>query len=91
MQKLAPDAPNNVPRNSPFFLSSSDIISVVVLWPDVNIFLCIPVSATDAVIVNPNGIKTHLAIGLITFLLMVVLFSVMDQKVYQEILLIVSS
>ena len=30
-------------------------------------FLCIPVSAADAAAVNPNGIKTILANGLITF------------------------
>ena len=43
-----------------------DIISVVV-FPDPNIFLCIPPSAADAAAVNPNGIKTLLANGLITF------------------------
>ena len=68
------------------------IISVVVLlWPDPNIFLCIPASAADAAAVNPKGIKTLLANGLITFLLMVILFLVMQQVTYQEILLIVSS
>ena len=35
----------------------------VVLWPDPNIFLCIPVSAADAAKLNPNGIKTLLANG----------------------------
>ena len=30
-------------------------------------FLCIPVSAVDAAAVTPNGIKTLLANGLITF------------------------
>ena len=49
------------------FISSVDIISVVVLLPDPNNFLCIPVSAADAAAVNPNGIKTLLANGLITF------------------------
>ena len=55
-----------------------DIISVIVLllcgaeeeeWrrPDLNIFLCIPASAADAAAVNPKGIKTLLANGLITF------------------------
>ena len=50
-------------------ISSFDIISVVVLllWPDPNIFLCIPASAADAAAVNPKGIKTLLANGLITF------------------------
>ena len=42
-----------------------DIISVV--FPDPNIFLCIPASAADAAAVNPKGIKTLLANGLITF------------------------
>ena len=55
------------------------------------IFLCIPASAADAAAVNPKGIKTLLANGLITFLLAVILFLVMDQEVYQEILLIVLS
>ena len=31
------------------------------------LFLCIPASAADAAAVNPNGIKTLLANGLITF------------------------
>ena len=47
------------------FISSFDIISVVV--PDPKIFLCIPASAADAAAVNPKGIKTLLANGLITF------------------------
>ena len=57
-----------------------DIISVV--FPDPNIFLCIPASAADAAAVNPKGIKTLLANGLITFLLLVILFLVMDQVIY---------
>ena len=72
-------------------ISSFDIVSVVV-FPDPNVFfLCIPASAADAATVNPKGIKTLLANGLITFLLMVILFLVMGQVIYQEILLIVSS
>ena len=67
---------------------SFDIISVV--FPDPKIFLCIPISAADAAAVNPRGIKTLLANGLITFLLTIILFFVMDQLIYQEILLIVS-
>ena len=70
-------------------VSSFDIINVVV--PEHKIFLCISASAADAATLNPNGIKTFLANGLITFLLMVILFLIMEQKVYQEILLIVSS
>ena len=72
------------------FFSSFDVISVVV-FPDPKIFLCIPASAADPAAVNPKGIKTLLANGLITFLLVVMLILVMGQKVYQEILLIESS
>ena len=54
------------------FISSFDIISIVLLlcegWlPDPKSFLYIPASAADAAAVNPNGIKTLLASGLITF------------------------
>ena len=70
-------------------ISSSDIISVVV--PGSKIFLCIPASAADAAAVNPDGIKTLLDNGLIKFLLMVILFLITDQEVFQEIPLIVSS
>ena len=54
-------------------ISSLDIISVVVCaaeserWPDPKIFWCIPASSADATAVNPNGIKTLLENGLITF------------------------
>ena len=72
-------------------ISSFDIISVVVLLPEPKIFLCIPASAADAAAVRSKGIRTLSANGLITFLLIVILFLVMDQEVYQEILLIVSS
>ena len=46
-------------------ISAFDIISVVI--PDPKFFLCIPASAADAASVNPSGIKTLLANGLITF------------------------
>ena len=46
-----------------FSISLFDIISVVV--PEPKIFLC--VSASAAAAVNPNGTKTLLADGLITF------------------------
>ena len=46
-------------------ISSIDIINVVV-FPDPNIFLCIHASAVDAAAVNPKGIETLLANGLIT-------------------------
>ena len=46
-------------------ISSLNIISVVVSEP--KIFLCIPAFAADAAAVYPNGIKTLLANGLITF------------------------
>ena len=57
------------------FISSFDIISIELLCeaeskgclPDPKIFLCIPASAADAAAVNPKGIKTLLANGLITF------------------------
>ena len=49
------------------FISSFEIINVV--FPDPNIFLCIPASAADAAAVNPKGIKTLLVNGLITFLI----------------------
>ena len=38
-----------------------------VVLPDHKIFLCITASAADAAAVNPKGIKTLLANGLITF------------------------
>ena len=47
-------------------MSLFDIINVV--WPpDPNIFLCIPASAADTAAVNPKGINTLLANGVITF------------------------
>ena len=56
-------------NNKPEFqeISSFDIINVVI-FPDPNIFLCIPTSAVDVAAGNPKGIKTLLANGLITFL-----------------------
>ena len=47
------------------FISSFEIIKVVV--PDPNIFLYIPASAADTAAVNPKGIKILLSNGLITF------------------------
>ena len=56
--------------------SCFDIISVFVLFgkakskerlAEPKIFLCIPASAADVAAVNPNGIKTLLANGLIAF------------------------
>ena len=44
-----------------------DFISVVALWREPKIFLCILASSTNAVAVNPNGSKILLANGLITF------------------------
>ena len=46
-------------------ISLFHIISVLI-FPDPNIFLCIPASAADAAAVNPKGIKTLLGNGLIT-------------------------
>ena len=48
-------------------ISLFDILSVVVLLPYPNFFLCISTSAADAAAVNPKGIKTLLANGLIAF------------------------
>ena len=68
-------------------ISSFDIISIV--FPEPRIFLCIHASAADAAAVIPNEIKTPLANGFFfNFSSMVKLFLVMDQGVYQEVLLI---
>ena len=56
-------------------ISSFDIISIVLLCeveiegclPDPNILLCVPASAAGTATGNPNGTKTLLANGLITF------------------------
>ena len=65
---------NNKPESSreltmliKFFISSFDIISVVV--PDPKIFLSIPASAANTAAVSPNRIKTLLTNGVITFLI----------------------
>ena len=49
------------------FISSFEIIKVVVPEPSIFFFFWIPASVSDAAAVNPNGIKTLLANGLITF------------------------
>ena len=49
------------------WISPFDIINVVLLWSDPNIFLCISASAADAAAVNPKCINTLLANGLIKF------------------------
>ena len=48
------------------FISSFEIIKVV--FPDPNIFLCIPASAADAAAVNTNGDKTFFAKGTAIFI-----------------------
>ena len=48
-------------------ISLFDIINVAVLWLDLNTCLCIPAPAADAARVNPNGPKTLLDNGSITF------------------------
>ena len=65
---------NNKPESSRYFpillispILSFDIINVVLLWPNPNIFLCIPAYAADAAAVNPKGINTLSANGLNTF------------------------
>ena len=65
-------------------ISSFNITSVV--GPESKIFLFIPASAAEAASADPNGIKTLLANGLI----ILILFLVMDEEVYQEILLLES-
>ena len=52
-------------------VSSFENIEIVLLLslPDPKIFLCIPAFAADVAAVNPNGIKTLLANGLITLLI----------------------
>ena len=47
------------------FISSLEVIKVVL--PDPNTFLCIHASAADAAAVNPKGVNTLFANGLITF------------------------
>ena len=49
------------------FISSLEIIVIVI--PDPNIFLWIAVSVADAAAVNSNGIKTLLASGLRIFII----------------------
>ena len=40
---------------------------MLLVYPILKFFLCIPASAADAAAVNPRGIKTVLVNGLITF------------------------
>ena len=61
-----------------FSISLFDITNTVLLllwederYPDPNIFLCIPASATDADALGPKGIKTLLANSLITFFMVI--------------------
>ena len=70
-------------------MSLFDIISVVLL-PDPNIFLCIPASAADAAAVNPKGINTILANGVITSFINGNPFFNKGQVIYLKILLTVS-
>ena len=49
-------------------MSSISLLGIIsVVFPDPKIFLCITASAADATTVNPKGIKTLFANGLITF------------------------
>ena len=61
----------------------------VVVFPDPNIFLCIPASAADAAAVSPKGINTLLANGVITSY-KVILFLIKNKVIYLKILLTVS-
>ena len=69
------------------FISSLEIIKVVV--PDPNIFLWIAASVAGETTVNPNGIKMLLANGLSASLFKGNAVLLMILKVYLEILLIV--
>ena len=71
------------------FISLFDVISVVVL--DAKTCLCIPESAADAAAVYLKGIKTLLANALITLFINCNPILVMDQEVFQEIFINVSS
>ena len=71
------------------FISSFDIISAV--FPDPKILLWFLASACDAAAVNPDGNKTLLANGLITFFITGNPVFNMYREVYQEILLVASS
>ena len=42
---------------------------ISVVFPDPDIFLCIPASAADAAAVNPEGINALLANGVIIFII----------------------
>ena len=72
------------------FISLFDILSAVI-FPDPNNFLCIPASAAEAAAVNPKGIKTVLANGLITFFINGNAVFSNGPSNLQNILLIVSS
>ena len=69
-------------------MSLFDIIRVV--FPDPNIFLCIPASAADAAAFNPRGINTLFANGAITFFINGIQLLIKDQVIYLKTLLIVS-
>ena len=60
-----PDSPSDLIVFVILFISSLEIVNVVL--PDPNIFLWIAASVSDATAVNPNGIKVLLASGLSTF------------------------
>ena len=66
------------------FNSSFEIIKVVA--PESSTFFYIPATAADAAAVNPNGLKTLLANGLITFFINGNHSLIMDQGVCQEVL-----
>ena len=68
------------------FISSFEVISVVMSDP--NIFLWLAASVADATVVNTNVTKTILASGW-SFLLKASQFLIMVLKVYPKILLIV--
>ena len=65
-----------------------DIISVV--FPDPNIFLCIPASAANVAAVSPKGINRLLTNEVIAFFIKDNLVLIKDQVIYLETLLTVS-
>ena len=72
-------------------ISSFDIISVVDEGWCPELVSYTPASATHAAAVNPEGIKTILSNGLITFCINGNPVLAMDQVIYQEIFPFVSS
>ena len=84
---------NNNPESSRDFTilirSSMSLFDIISVFPDPNIFLCIPASAAHAAAVNPKGINTLFANGVITFFISCNPVFNKGPVIYQDILLIV--